>query len=271
MIERNVGFIGAGVMGEALLSGMLSAGAATAARLYASDPSRERREALAEKIGPHSLEANVELVRACQVVVLSVKPDVVPAVARGIAAHLTPEHLVVSIAAGVRLDALTEMLGSERLVRVMPNTPAMLGAGASAYCPGSGATEGDAALVEEMLGAAGLCVRVDDEALMDAVTGLSGSGPAYVYLVVEAMAAGGVRAGLAPEVAERLAAQTALGAARMVVETGRDPARLRDEVTTPGGTTEQGLRVLEEAGVRQAFADAVKAAAAKSRQLSRPQ
>ncbi len=269
MIQRTMGFIGAGTMAGALMDGMLRAGAASAQRLYASDPSPERRKAFAATIGQNVLADNVTLVQACRVVVLSVKPNVVPAVAEQIARHLMSNHLVVSIAAGVTLARLRGMLGTDRLVRVMPNTPALVGAGAAAYCAAPGATTEDADLVAEMLGAVGLCVRVGEEGQMDAVTGLSGSGPAYVYLVIQALREGGAAAGLGPRAAAELAAQTVLGAARMVLETGRDPRELIRDVATPGGTTVEGLAVLEEAGVPKAFRDAVLAATAKSRRLSR--
>jgi len=267
MIERKIGFMGAGKMADALVSGMIASHAAVPQRLYVADPSEERRRLFAEKLGPNVFADNVQLTLTCDVLVLSVKPNVVPQVCHGVAAAVTPAHLVVSIAAGVTVGALQEMLGTDRLIRVMPNTPALIGAGAAAFCTGPGAIEGDALLVEEMLGAVGLCVRVDEEH-MDAVTGLSGSGPAYVYMMIEALAAGGVAVGLPADVSARLAAQTVLGAGRMAAETGRDPARLREDVTTPGGTTEQGLRALADAGVREAFVAAVAAATEKSRRLA---
>ena len=267
MIERTVGFVGAGKMADALVSGMVASGAAAPERLFVADPAEERRSLFAAKLGPNVLADNAELARACDVLVLSVKPHVVPQVCGSIADVLTADHLVASIAAGVTLGALHGTLRTERLIRIMPNTPALVGAGAAAYCTGPGATTADAALVEEMLGAVGFCVRVGEEH-MDAVTGLSGSGPAYVYLVIEALAAGGAAAGLPAGVAARLAAQTVLGAGRMAVETDCDPAQLRTDVTTPGGTTEQGLLALEKAGVRKAFIAAVAAATEKSRRLA---
>jgi pyrroline-5-carboxylate reductase len=267
MIERRMGFVGAGKMADALVSGMIASGAAAPERLFVADPAEERRQVFAAKLGANVLADNAELARACDVLVLSVKPHVVPQVCADLADAITADHLVASIAAGVTLGALEVMLHTDRLIRIMPNTPALVGTGAAAYCTGAGATEADATLVAEMLGAVGVCVRVGEEH-MDAVTGLSGSGPAYVYLVIEALAAGGAAAGLPADVAGRLAAQTVLGAGRMAVETGRDPAQLRKDVTTPGGTTEQGLLALDNAGVRQAFVDAVAAATEKSRRLA---
>ena len=266
MIERNVGFIGAGVMGTALAAGMLDAGAVAPDRLYVSDPSEEARAALRARIGDHALDDNGALVAACPVVVLSVKPFIVPAVAGQIAPHLTGEHLVVSIAAGVTLEKLSEMLGTRRLIRAMPNMAARVAEAATAYCTADDATAEDAALAEEMLGAVGLCVRVK-ESLMDAVTGLSGSGPAYAFVAIEALSDGGVAMGLPREAATKLAAQTVLGAARTVLATGQHPGQLKDQVATPGGTTIEGLRALENAGMRKAFIDAVVAATEKSRRM----
>jgi len=267
MIERTVGFVGAGVMAEALAQGMLKAGAISAEKLYASDPSGERRARFAELIGEHAIEDNAQLAAECDVVVFVVKPHIVPLVAGQLKDAIGPEHLVVLIAAGVPLAAINDTLGTERAIRVMPNTPALVGAGAAAYCLGAGATAGDAQGVEEMLSAVGLCVQVEEE-MMDAVTGLSGSGPAYVYLAIEALSDGGVKMGLPREAATRLAAQTVLGAAKMVLETGRHPGELKDMVTTPGGTTIEALHALETAGVRHAFIDAVQAATEKSRKLA---
>ncbi|NIM70398.1 MAG: pyrroline-5-carboxylate reductase, partial [Xanthomonadales bacterium] len=161
---------------------------------------------------------------------------------------------------------LGRLLGTDRLVRVMPNTPALVRAGAAAYCTGAGATAEDAELVEQMLSAVGLCIRVEEKH-MDAVTGLSGSGPAYVYLAIEALSDGGVQMGLPRRAATRLAAQTVLGAAKMVLETGRHPGELKDQVTTPGGTTIEAIHALEAAGLRRAFIEAVVAASEKSRRL----
>ena len=270
MIESKVGFIGAGLMAEALMDGMLASGAASKENVYASDPSEERRELFAQKIGSNVFSSNISLVEAVDVVVLSVKPQVLPAVAEEIAGSVGPGHLVITIAPGITLSWLAGKLGTERLVRVMPNTPALVRQGASAYFLGKGASAEDAALVEQMLSSVGLCVQVEEK-LMDAVTGLSGSGPAYIYMVVEALSDGGVKMGLPRRVAMRLAAQTVLGAAKMVLETGKHPGELKDQVTTPGGTTIEGIHALETAGVRKAFMDAVSAATEKCRRLLQEQ
>ncbi|MCD6415798.1 MAG: pyrroline-5-carboxylate reductase [Planctomycetes bacterium] len=267
MIERKIGFVGAGIMGEALMRGMLEAKVVEPDGVFAADPSPERRKVFAEKLGGNVFSENVDVARRCGVVILAVKPGVVPAVAGDLAGVLTEDHLIVSIAAGVRLERLEALFGTKRIVRVMPNTPALVGAGAAAYCLGAGATEGDGAVVEEMLNSVGICVRVEQRH-MDAVTGLSGSGPAYIYMVVEALSDGGVEMGLPREIATRLAAQTVLGAAKMALATGKDPGELKGQVTTPGGTTIEGIHALEVAGLRRALIDAVVAATEKSRRLS---
>jgi pyrroline-5-carboxylate reductase len=177
------------------------------------------------------------------------------------------QHLVVSIAAGITLRQLAEGLGSEqRLVRVMPNTPCLLGASASGFSPGEAATAEDAALVQRLLDAVGRAFRLPEH-LLDAVTGLSGSGPAFVYVMIEALSDGGVRVGLPRDVATALAAQTVLGAARMVLETGTHPGALKDMVASPGGTTIAGLHALERGGVRGALMDAVEAATLRATEL----
>jgi pyrroline-5-carboxylate reductase len=208
-------------------------------------------------------------VEASRIVILAVKPDQVGSVLAALQSALTADHLLISIAAGVPLARLAEPLDSgTRVVRVMPNTPALVGASASAYAMGEGTQPADAAVVQQIFAAVGEAFPVK-EALLDAVTGLSGSGPAYACLVIEALSDGGVTAGLPREIATRLAAQTLLGTARMVLETGRLPAELREMVTSPGGTTVEGLHELETAGVRGALISAVRAAASKSRRLAR--
>jgi pyrroline-5-carboxylate reductase len=199
--------------------------------------------------------------------VLSIKPDQVHGVIKEIRSGITQSHLILSIAAGVTLARIEEaMPEGTRVVRVMPNTPALVGASATAYAPGRSARAEDSQLVHRLFIAVGSAVQVK-EPLLDAVTGLSGSGPAYVFLMLEALSDGGVAAGLPREVATRLAAQTLLGSAQMVLETGQHPAVLREMVTSPGGTTVEGLHELEKAGVRAALISAVRSAADKSRRL----
>jgi pyrroline-5-carboxylate reductase len=250
--------VGGGRMGEALLGGLLAAGR-DAASLAVAEVSPARREALAARYpGVRLAPAPVAAAGA----VLAVKPGDVAA-----AAAATPADRLLSVAAGVTTRAIEDAAGRPvRVVRAMPNTPALIGAGAAAISPGATADEADLAWAEEILGAVGVVVRVP-EAQLDAVTGLSGSGPAYVFLVAEALVEAGVLAGLARDVAETLAFHTLLGSARLVGEGDASPAALRAAVTSPGGTTAAGLRVLERAGVRSAFLEAVMAATERSRAL----
>jgi pyrroline-5-carboxylate reductase len=259
--ERALLIVGGGRMGEALVAGLLAAGR-NADELAIAEVSPARREELA---AAHPDVTIVEAPIPAAGAVLAVKPaDVGPAAAA--VAEAGAERLL-SIAAGVTTDAIERATGGRvRVVRAMPNTPALVGAGATAVCPGSAAGEDDLAWAEEILGAVGVVVRVPEKDL-DTVTGLSGSGPAYVFLVAEAMAEAGVLGGLPRDVAETLAFQTVLGSARLLTDGGRGPAELRAAVTSPGGTTAAGLRELERHGVRAAFLEAVTAAAERSREL----
>jgi pyrroline-5-carboxylate reductase len=261
------GFIGAGKMATALVQGMIRAGVAEPGSIVAYDPVASCAEGL-EAMGVGMLASNVAVAAASDVLVLAVKPQTMP----GVLAELQPAvhagHLVISIAAGVPMATLAAGLGQEpRLVRVMPNTPALVGAGAAGFSMGTTATAEDEALVARCFGAVGRAFRVP-ESLLDAVTGLSGSGPAFVYLVIDALSDGGVRSGLPREVATALAAQTVLGAAKMVLETGLHPGVLKDQVTSPGGTTIAGLHALERGSARAAFIDAVEAASRRSTELA---
>lgn len=262
------GFVGAGKMATALAKGLLAAGIARADRLWASDPLESTRRAMAEATGARVSGSNIEVARSSDVLVLAVKPQSMPLVLAELRPVVAPGHLLISIAAGITLDVLAAGLGPDcRLVRVMPNTPALLGAGAAGYCLGRNAGDADEALVRACLDAVGRAYRVP-EALLDAVTGLSGSGPAFVYAMIEALSDGGVRVGLPRDVATGLAAQTFLGAARMVLETGLHPGVLKDQVTSPGGTTIAGLHALERGALRATLMDAVEAATRRSAELA---
>ncbi|MCX8157570.1 MAG: pyrroline-5-carboxylate reductase [Verrucomicrobiae bacterium] len=262
-----VGFLGAGKMATALARGFVRAGLVESDAVTASDVSPAARAAFVRDAGGQALETNAAVARLADVLFIAVKPPQVPLVLQEISPHLGRNHLVVSIAAGIPLARLQEALPpGTRVVRVMPNTPAIVGAAASAYALGPHATPADAELVQNLLAALGFACQLPEH-LLDAVTGLSGSGPAYVYLVIEALSDGGVAAGLPRDIATRLAAQTVLGAARMVMETAQHPGALKDQVTSPGGTTIEGLHELEKAAVRAAFINAVRAATEKSRKL----
>ncbi len=265
-----VGFLGAGQMATALARGWAAAGETDPARCLASDVHPPARAAFAAATGVPATPDNLAVVRGARVLVLAVKPQTLPALAAEVRPHLTADHLVVSIAAGVTLATLAGWFGgATRLVRVMPNTPCLVGVCAAGVAPGPTATPADAEVVMRLFAAVGRAVVVP-ESLLDAVTGVSGSGPAFVYMLIEAMADGGVRAGLSRPVALELAAQTALGAAKMVLETGTHPATLKDAVASPGGTTIAGIYALERGGFRAAVLDAVAAAAGRAAELGRP-
>ncbi|MDX1966312.1 MAG: pyrroline-5-carboxylate reductase [Planctomycetaceae bacterium] len=265
-----VGFIGAGQMATALARGFLQSNTLTSERICAADAVPAAAERFQAATQANIVSGNGELVRRSDVVVLSVKPQQMPAVLAELRPALEPRHLVVSIAAGVTLKTMATALGdTRRIIRVMPNTPCLVGAGASAFALGPSATPADAELVQTLLSTVGVSAQVQ-ETLLDAVTGLSGSGPAFVYLIIEALSDGGVRSGLPRELATKLAAQTVLGAAQMVLTTQQHPGALKDAVTSPGGTTIAGLHALEQAGVRGGVMDAVTAAWERSRELSRP-
>ena len=269
MHRFSIGFLGAGKMATALARGVIQAGVVRPEDVLASDPVPAAREAFAQATGARVIDRNADVAAGSDLVVLSVKPDqVVGLLAECSAAWNPARHLVVSIAAGVTL-ARMEAAGPAglRIVRVMPNTPALVGASASAYALGSAATRADAEWVQRLLGSVGLALEVKEK-MLDAVTGVSGSGPAYAFLMIEALADGGVAAGLPRDVAQRLAAQTLLGAAKMVLETGQHPGALKDAVCSPGGTTIEAIHALEKGGVRAALIGAVRAAADKSKSLS---
>lgn len=257
-------------MGTALIQGAIRAGVVTSADVIGCDPSEKSREAFVAATGARVGTSIGDVASACDVILLCTKPlDVSAALSDAAEAAGNAPRLVISIAAGVTLAAL-EAAASEncRVIRAMPNTPALVGYGAAAYAVGDRATPEDAEIAKSLLGAVGLAIVVP-ERLMDAVTGLSGSGPAYVYLMIEALADGGVKVGLPRADALQLAAQTVLGAAMMVVETGEHPAVLKDMVTSPGGTTIAGLASLERDGLRAALIEAVTAATQRATELGK--
>ncbi len=268
--NQRIGFIGCGAMAGALAEGLLAAGV-PADRLTGADPDAARRQHFEETLGIKTVTANAEVVSAADIVVLAVKPAVVSALLSDLAG--TPDlarPLWVSIAAGVPIATLAAALpDGSAVVRAMPNTPALVRAGATAFCANPLASADQVAAAEALFAAVGSTWQAPSESLLDAVTGLSGSGPAYVFLILEALGDAGVRAGLPRDAASQLAAQTVYGAAKLVIESGRHPASLKDQVTSPGGTTIAGLERLEAAGVRAALYDAVAAATARSRELSR--
>lgn len=262
-----VGFVGAGQMATALAKGFLSAGTVLPESVLAYDVVAAARDQFAKQTGSRLANSNAEVARQSSVVFLAVKPQQMTQVLADLRDVMRPDQLVVSIAAGVSLKSLAAGLGqNSRLIRVMPNTPCLVGCGASAFSRGTLATNEDAALVLKLLSNVGLAVEVPEK-LLDAVTGLSGSGPAYVYQIIEALSDGGVRMGIPRETATKLAAQTVLGAAQMVLTTGQHPGSLKDAVTSPGGTTIAGLHALERGGLRGTLMDAVEAATERATKL----
>ncbi|CAM9701537.1 unnamed protein product [Discosporangium mesarthrocarpum] len=271
--DLRLGFIGAGMMATAMINGVIASKVAKAGNIIASDLSQPNLDRLGAT-GVQTTKYNEEVLRSgVDVLVLAVKPGVIPTVLSELAREqarskeLVDQTLVVSIAAGVPLSAMEPLLQPRsRVVRVMPNTPCLVSEAASAYAPGSMATEGDKAMVGRLLGAVGYSCEVKEDQL-DAVTGVSGSGPAYIYMLIEALADGGVRMGLPRDVAMKLAAQTARGAATMVLETGSHPGQLKDQVCSPGGTTIAAVETLEKSGFRAAALGAVVVATRRSMEL----
>lgn len=271
MVSKKLAFIGAGQMAEALLGGLFASRCCEPASVRAADVSRERQDLMKSRFGVQVGADNREAAAWAEVVLLAVKPQMMEAVLEELAPVL-PGRLVMSIAAGWSIRSLGrrfEKLGDKapRIVRVMPNTPALVREGMSAIACGPGVSEAEAELARTLFESVGRVVTVE-ERLMDAVTGLSGSGPAYVFLAIEALADGGVKMGLPRSVAALLAAQTVLGAAKMVLETEEHPARLKDRVASPGGTTIAGLHELEQGGLRATLIAAVEAGTNRSKELA---
>jgi len=265
--DKKVGFLGSGNMGEAIIKGLLQTGLVPAGSIAATDVRADRLQQIASQYGIRPVNANRTLVTESDVVILAVKPQIMSAVLRDIAGSVDRSKLLISVAAGVPVPALREALGRPaRLIRVMPNTPALVLEGATAIARADGLEAGDLELAQELFGAVGRVVVLDEDAL-DAVTGLSGSGPAYVAIVIESLADGGVKMGLDRATAMTLAAQTVLGSARLIIETGIHPGQLKDMVSSPGGTTIAGIAALEDGGVRRTFISAVERATQRSREL----
>ncbi|PRX25077.1 pyrroline-5-carboxylate reductase [Orenia metallireducens] len=264
--KKSIGFIGAGAMAEALIKGLLKSEVYHPSQIHISDIRADRLEELKESYGIETSRANQDLVKRVDYLILAVKPKVIPIVLKQIGEDISKSQKLFSLAAGVNTVLLEKYLKEEvAVIRLMPNTPALIGEGAIAYCLGTAAQD-DSKLVEQIFGTVGRTLKVEEE-LMDAVTGLSGSGPAYIYLIIEALADAGVNVGLSRDDALSLVLQTIIGSAKMVLELGAHPGQLKDMVTSPGGTTITGLKVLEREGVRSALYQAVEAATIKSKEL----
>jgi len=265
---KRIGFIGGGAIAEALIRGVVNAGLLTAGQITVGDVAAERLAYLSEKYGVATSLDTAAVAAQADVLFLTVKPQVIAAALDTVAPAVARKTLVISVAAGVTLAALEERLPQVPVVRVLPNTPVAVGAGMSAIALGRHATARDGEAAMAIFSAVGRAVMVNEDA-MDAVTGLSGSGPAFAYVLIDALADAGVRVGFPRQMAITLAAQTLYGAAKMVLETGEHPAKLRDMVTSPGGTSIAGVHVLEQKGVQAALMDAVVAATERSRAMGR--
>jgi len=266
LLTKTIAFIGAGNMGEALIRGLLDRQTVTPSQIVAADVSEERLTYFERKFGIRVTTDNAQAAGVAEIVVLAVKPQQMSDVLAKL--KLRPSTLIISIAAGISTARIEREVGGKvHVVRAMPNTPALIGAGAAALCRGAYATDADLVTAETILGAVGITVRAD-ERFLDAVTALSGSGPAYIFRVTEAMIEAGIEAGLDPALARKLAIQTVYGAAKLMHDTGEEPAELRRKVTSPGGTTEAALKVMNDRKLAQIFIDAIGAATQHGRTLS---
>jgi pyrroline-5-carboxylate reductase len=269
LASHSIGFIGAGNMAEAMIRGLVKGGHVAAHRITASAPRNERLAELVEAYGIAVTRDNGEVARSSTILVLSVKPQIMDKILREIGDQLRPGTLVISIAAGADTETIEEAVPEGvRVVRAMPNMPALVGAGATAISAGKHASDDDLAIARTVFDAVGITVQLD-ELHLDAVTGLSGSGPAYIFLILEALADAGVKVGLSRRNAQRLAAQTVMGSAKMLLDTDEHPGRLKDMVTSPGGTAIAGLHTLEEGGLRTTLINAVETATKRARELGR--
>ncbi|KAF5175459.1 Pyrroline-5-carboxylate reductase [Thalictrum thalictroides] len=259
-----VGFIGAGKMAESIAKGVVKSGVLPASRIRTAHDALHRREAFSS-FGVQIFDRNEQVVEDSDVIIFSVKPQVVQKVVSQLKPLLTEKKLLVSVAAGTKLSDLQEWAGHGRFIRVMPNTPAAVGEAATVMSLGETASNEDGDLIAKLFGAIGKIWRADEKHF-DAITGLSGSGPAYIFLAIEAMADGGVAAGLPRDLALGLASQTVLGAASMVINSGKHPGQLKDDVASPGGTTIAGIHELERGGFRGILMNTVVAAANRSRE-----
>lgn len=268
--DMAVGFIGAGRMAQAMARGFISAGIIQAGNITASDTDPRMLNYMKKDLGVNVTESNKEVVQKSRMIVLAVKPNVVSPVLQEVSNTVSKEKLVVSIAAGIPIADIEKLLPEgSKVIRVMPNTPALVQAAASVLAPGRAVDDNDTELVIELLRCFGIA-EPGSEKLLDAVTGLSGSGPAYAFTAIEALSDGGVKMGLPRDLATKLAAQTLLGAAKMVLETGKHPGQLKDEVCSPGGTTIAAMHKLERGGFRASLIDAVEAATLRAKELGQP-
>lgn len=272
MINRDVpamklAFIGGGTMAEAILRGVLDAQVAAPADVAIGEPRPERRQFLSSEFGVQAHQGNLDAVKEADLLILAIKPQDLPVIFQELGERLRPEQAVVSIIAGAKMSTLSKGLSHESIIRVMPNTPAQIGQGMSMWTCSRQVSDQHREFTRSIVSTVGKEIYVDDEKYMDMATALSASGPAYVFMIIEALIDAGVYVGLPRDMARTMALQTVYGSTQMVMETGRHPADLKDMVVSPGGTTAEGLQVLERAGVPAAIVDAVNAAFQKSIKL----
>jgi len=269
MQGKRLSFIGGGNMAEAMIRGLFNKELVVPEQIVVSEPKEDRAQFLSNKYRVQVISDNRLAIRRGEIIFLAVKPQVIKEVLQEISGLVTTNQLLISIAAGITTSFIASHLGKDkRIVRAMPNTPAQIGEGSTALCKGGDSTQSDLQLAQKIFDSIGTSVIIE-EIHMDAVTGLSGSGPAYLFLIIEALTDGGVKMGLPRDIAQTLVLQTIIGSGRLVMKTGDHPAKLKDLVTSPGGTTISGLHVLEEKGIRGALIDAVEAATERSRELAK--
>lgn len=267
-VDLKIGFIGAGRMAQALSKGFSNSGLVKVGNMMCSDVNQQMLDSISESVGIRTTIDNLEVVKSSDVIVLAVKPHLVSTVLKDVGKLIHMNHLIVSIAAGITIQQMEKVLPpGTRLIRVMPNTPALVQCGASIFSCGSNTCAEDEILIQQLFSSIGFCAQLPEKYLA-AVTGLSGSGPAYGFMAVEALADGGVKMGLPRDVAQKLAAQTLMGAAKMVLDTGKHPGELKDAVCSPGGTTIAAVHHLEAHGFRAALIGAVEAASKRSQEMA---
>jgi pyrroline-5-carboxylate reductase len=267
--EKKIGIIGSGKMGSVLINGIVSCNLSSPRNITVSDVMKDCLDTVKKTYGVGVTGDNKKVVKDADIIILAVKPQIIAEVLEGIAGVYNTGKLIISIAAGITTQFIEEKLKKEaRVIRVMPNTPALIGEGAAAITSGSRATDEDFAVAQYIFEAVGITVSVKED-LMDTVTGLSGSGPAYGFVIIDALASGGVNMGLSRDIALKLAAQTILGAAKLCLQGDKHPEELRDMVTSPGGTTIAGLKAMEDGKIRATLMSAVEAATLRSRELGK--
>ncbi len=266
--DKKIGFIGCGNMGEALISGLVLSGAAKPENIICSDVRQDQLEIIHEKYKIATTTSNLEVIQKAQIVIYATKPQILHTVLKETAAELDMSKLIISIAAGVPLAAIESCLDKKlRLIRVMPNICAFVKESATAIAAGKNVLEGDIELAKAVFDSVGKSVFIQENVLMDAFTGLSGSGPAYIFMIIDAMADAGVKMGLSRKDSLFLSTQTVMGAAKMLLESNQHPGQLKDMVTSPGGTAIAGIHTLEQGGLRTTMINAVEAASKRSTEL----